>query len=138
MWQLFSFSVQYFCLCNVQVEGSQSEEDLNSVCDVPKYSTIIDRSGWPIGRLLNLKSKGDFITYILVEELVGKRIQLLQNFREGLDYFGLIRLIKESQHCWDTFISLVKPPSHLDDVQGKAYALFMEFIKCHMGCTGKV
>ena len=125
---------------------------MNSVCDVPKYSTIIDRSGWPIGRLLNLKSKGDFITYILVEELVGKRIQLLQNFREGLDYFGLIRLIKESPGLWkpmfvtgepallspDTFISLVKPPSHLDDMQGKAYALFMEFIKCHMGCTGKV
>ena len=125
---------------------------MNSVCDVPKYSTIIDRSGWPIGRLLNLKSKGDFITYILVEELVSKIIQLLQNFREGLDYFGLIRLIKESPNLWkpmfvtgepallspDTFINLVKPPSHLDDVQGKAYALFMEFIKCHMGCTGKV
>ena len=96
---------------------------MNSVCDVPKYSTIIDRSGWPIGRLLNLKSKGDFITNILVEELVGKRMFVT----------GEPALLSP-----DTFINLVKPPSHLDDVQGKAYALFMEFIKCHMGCTGKV
>ena len=37
-----------------------------------------------------MKSKGDFVSHMLVEELVGKRLQLLQNFREGLDYFGFV------------------------------------------------
>ena len=62
------------------------------------------------------------MTYMLVEELVGKRLQLLQNFREGLDYFGLVGMIKANPSLWkplfvtenpepmsaDTFMSLVE------------------------------
>jgi len=96
-----------------------------------------------------MKSKGDFVTYMLVEELVGKRLQLLQNFREGLDYFGLVGMIKENPSLWkplfvtekrvplsaDAFISLVEPPSGHDELQARAYALFIEFIKGHTECT---
>ena len=78
-----------------------------------------------------MKSKGDFVTYMLVEELVGKRLQLLQNFREGLDYFGLVGMMKENASLWkplfvtekqvplspDAFISLVEPPSGHDEVR---------------------
>lgn len=78
------------------MDDAQTDEDINSLLDDPKYSTIVNHSGWPVGRVLNLKSKGDFITSILVEELVDKRIQLLQNFREGLDHFSLLKLMKES------------------------------------------
>jgi len=98
-----------------------------------------------------MKSKGDFVTYMLVEELVGKRLQLLQNFREGLDYFGLVGMIKENPSLWkplfvtekrvplsaDAFISLVEPPSGHDELQARAYALFIEFIKGQTECTGK-
>ena len=99
-----------------------------------------------------MKSKGDFVTYMLVEELVGKRLQLLQNFREGLDYFGLVGMMKENASLWkplfvtekqvplsaDAFISLVEPPSGHDELQARAYALFIEFIKGHKECTGKL
>ena len=134
-----------------KVEDAQTDEEISNLYDQPKFSTLIDRSGWPIGRVLNMKSKGDFVTYMLVEELVGKRLQLLQNFREGLDYFGLVGMMKENASLWkplfvtekqvplsaDAFISLVEPPSGHDELQARAYALFIEFIKGHKECTGK-
>lgn len=112
---------------------------------------MIDRSGWPIGRVLNIKSKGDFVSHMLVEELVGKRLQLLQNFREGLDYFGLVGMIKENPSLWeplfvtkepvplsaDAFISLFECPSSREELQARAYALFREFVKAHEECIGK-
>ena len=64
--------------------------------------------------MLNLKSKDDFITYTLVEELIGKRIQLLQNFRDGLDYFGLVKLINRDPDLWKAiFVSESEKPVHL-------------------------
>ena len=98
-----------------------------------------------------MKSKGDFVTHMLVEELVGKRLQLLQNFREGLDYFGLVGMIKENPSLWeplfvtketvplsaDAFISLFECPSIQEELQARAYALFREFVKGHEECTGK-
>lgn len=112
---------------------------------------MVDRSGWPIGKVLNMKSKGDFVTHMLVEELVGKRLQLLQSFREGLDYLGFVGMIKENPSLWeplfvtkepvplsaDAFISLFECPSIWEELQARAYALFREFVKGHEECTGK-
>ena len=134
----------------LKVEDSQTDEDIHRLCDEPKFSTVIDTSGWPIGRVLNVKSKGDFVTYMLVEELVGKRLQLLQNFREGLDYFGLMGMIKANPSLWkplfvrekpeplsaDTFMSLVEPPSGLQELQARAYGFFVEFVKGYTKCKG--
>lgn len=147
----YSFLKHFLFLFN-KVDDAQTDEDINSLLDDPKYSTIVNRSGWPVGRVLNLKSKGDFITSILVEELVDKRIQLLQNFREGLDHFSLLKLMKESPNLWkpffltegptplsaDVFMNLVEPPTEPDELQAKAYELFLEFSKDHVDCTGKV
>ena len=78
------------------------------------------------------------MTCMLVEELLGKRLHLLQNFREGLDYFGLVGMIKGNPSLWkplfvtknpeplsaDTFMSLAEPPSGLEELQARAYAFF--------------
>lgn len=99
-----------------------------------------------------MKTKNDFITYILVEELLGKRMQLLQKFREGLDHFGLIKLMQAKPDLWESFfvtnnqskldaetlISLVDPPLNLDDDEAKAFAFFIDFFKDHAFCTGNL
>ena len=99
-----------------------------------------------------MKSKGDFINYMLVEELVDKRLQLLQNLREGLNHFGLLKLMTQGPQLWktlfvtegptpltaDVFLDLVKPPAAPDDLQAKAYDLFVAFVKDHVDCTSKV
>ena len=122
------------------------------LCDVPEYCTIIDQSGWPVGKPLCMKTKNDFITYILDEELLGKRMQLLQNFREGLDHFGLVKLMQAKPDLWesffvtnnqskldaDTLISLVDPTLNLGDDEAKAFAFFIDFIKDHAFCTGNL
>lgn len=35
-----------------RVEDAQSDEDIHRLCDEPKFSSVIDTSGWPIGRVL--------------------------------------------------------------------------------------
>lgn len=89
---------------------------------------------------------------MLVEELVDKRLQLLQNLREGLKYFGLLKLMTQSLQLWkqlfvtensapltaDVFMDLVQPPTSLDELQAKAYGLFVIVVMDHMDCTGKV
>lgn len=91
------------------------------------------------------------MTCMLVEELLGKRLHLLQNFREGLDYFGLVGMIKGNPSLWkplfvtknpeplsaDTFMSLAEPPSGLEELQARAYAFFLEFVKVYAKCKGK-
>lgn len=92
------------------------------------------------------------MTYMLVEELVGKCLQLLYNFREGLDYFGLVGRIKANPSLWrplfvtenpeslnaDTFMCLIDPPLGLEELQATAYAFFVEFIKGHTKCEENI
>ena len=55
-----------------EIESTAAEDALTALCDIPAYCTIIDQSGWPVGRPLCMKTKNNFITYLLVEELLGK------------------------------------------------------------------
>ena len=80
-------------------------------------------------------------------------MDLLINFSDGLDYFGLIKLINQEPDLWkevfvpesgkpthlqsDDFMSLVKPPTYLSKEQTKVYAWFTEFIKDYGNLTGK-
>lgn len=99
---IYFFLKQFLFFFN-KVDDVQIDEDINSLLDDLNYSIIVDRFGWLVGRVLNLKLKGDFIIFILVEEFVDKRIQFLQNFREGLDYFSFLKLMKESFNLWKLF-----------------------------------
>ena len=80
-------------------------------------------------------------------------MDLLINFRDGLDYFGLVKLINQEPDLWkevfvpgsgkpthlqsDDFMSLVKPPTYISKVQTKVYAWFTEFIKDYGNLTGE-
>lgn len=124
----------------------------SNLCDDLKYSTLIDRSLRPVGRLLNVKSKGDFINYMLVEELADKRLQLLQNFR-GLKLLWPLEVDDKKPPSMETivcsrkpstvnaiyvFMDLVQPPTSPDELQAKAYGLFVTFVMGYTDCTGKV
>ena len=50
-----------------------------------------------------MKSRFDFINQILIEELYDKRLPALTSFREGLDSFGLVKLMQINPDTWKPF-----------------------------------
>ncbi|XP_028405450.1 uncharacterized protein LOC114528072 [Dendronephthya gigantea] len=52
-----------------KIEDCTDDEELSNLLDEPRFSSIVDRSGWPVGRVLSIKSRVDFISQILIEEL---------------------------------------------------------------------
>ncbi|XP_028412592.1 uncharacterized protein LOC114535489 [Dendronephthya gigantea] len=86
-----------------KIEDCTDDEELSNLLDEPRFSSIVDRSGWPVGRVLSIKSRVDFISQILIEELYDKRLPSLISFKEGLDHFGLIKFIQMSPDTWKPF-----------------------------------
>ncbi len=50
-----------------------------------------------------MRSQFDFINKILIEELYNKQLPCLTSFREGLDHFGLIKLLQNNPDLWKPF-----------------------------------
>lgn len=72
--------------------------------DDPKFCTIVDRSGWPVERVINLHARVGFINQILMEELFDKRLPALNSFKEGLDHFGLLSMIKQNPRPVEAYV----------------------------------
>ena len=58
--------------------------------------------------MITVESKDELIQCLLCEELLTKRIDGLDNLQEGLNYFGLVDLLKRAPNIGqDLFISRV-------------------------------
>ena len=58
--------------------------------------------------MITVESKDELIQLLLCEELLTKRIDGLDNLREGLNYFGLVDLLKTAPNLGeDLFIGRV-------------------------------
>jgi hypothetical protein len=115
------------------------------------FCSIIDRSGWPTESVINMKSRFDFVSHILIEELYDKRLPCLQSFREGLDHFGLLRFLQKNPEGWrpffvkedtsqqissEKFLSLLtsKPKN---EEEKRAYAHLVQFANESENLSGK-
>ena len=89
---------------------------------------------------------------MLVAELADKRLQLLQNFR-GLKLLWPLEVDDTKPPSMETivcsrepstlnviyvFMDLVQLPTSPDELQAKAYGLFVTFVMGYTDCTGKV
>ena len=122
--------------------------------DDPINCAIVDRSGWPVGRVINMLSRVDFISQLLIEELFDKRLSALTSFREGLNHFGLLDLIKQNPDVWrpmftrgkegavyahisaNEFLSLIQSAPG-SDAEKNAYSLFVQFLHKAENLNGK-
>ena len=112
----------------------------------------MDRSGWPIEKMLTVSTVSEFTHYLLAEELVTKRVTALSKLWEGINYFGLIDVSKHvdssvfqrllcggkevltADKLFSCFES-TSPPSN--ECELAAYINLMKFIKDNEGKTGK-
>ena len=65
-----------------------------SVIENPQYCHIFDNSGWQVGRMLTMENKDEFIHLLLCEDLLTKRLGAICNLGQGLNYFGMVDMIK--------------------------------------------
>lgn len=128
---------------------------IGALLDDPLFCAIVDRSGWPVERAINLRSRVDFINQILIEELFDKRLSALNSFKEGLDHFGLLTLIARDPDQWkpmfsrqkgtgvygnlsaSDFLSMVQSTPK-SDAEKNAYSNFVQFIKKAADLTGRL
>ena len=87
----------------MKIEDCKSDEEILCLYDVPKFSSIIDRSGWPMQSIINMKCRFEFVSRILIEELYDKRLPALQRFREGIDHFGLLQFLQRNPDGWKPY-----------------------------------
>ena len=99
-----------------------------------------------------MKSRFDFINQILIEELYDKRLPALTSFREGLDSFGLVKLMQINPDTWKPFfvaktgirdepltakkfLSLIHSEPKNDDEE-RAYTHFSHFLDIQENRSG--
>ena len=134
-----------------KIENCNSDEEISVLYDDARFSSIIDRSGWPTESVINMKCRFEFVSRILIEELFDKRLPALQKFREGLDHFGLLQFLKKKPDGWkpyfvnedanqpltaDKFLSLLTS-NHNDEKERRAYFLLVRFVKESECLSGK-
>ena len=127
---------------------------MSNLQDEHKFCSIVDRSGWPIVCVINMKSRFDFISQILMEEWFDKQLSALKNFREGLDHFGLLCLMERNPDTWKPlfmkddassskhitagkFLSLVLSEPKTD-MEKRAYSQFVHFVNKVDNLSGTV
>lgn len=116
-----------------------------------RNSVIVDSCGWPIERLVTVFNKHELTQQLLCEELLTKRMDALNNFREGLNYFGLVDLLKDSpaigqvlfvpqssnQLTAEDFLKCLDSTKPNKPEELKAYNHFISFVKEYEQETGK-
>ena len=73
--------------------------------DNPSYGVLVDRSGWPVEKIITQKTKQEFIVQLLAEELITKHTVALNRLREGLDHFGLLDMMGSTDVGGDLFVT---------------------------------
>ncbi len=56
-----------------------SEVEIGSLLNDSICCAIVDRSGWPVGQVINMQSIVDFISQMLIEELLDKSLSALKS-----------------------------------------------------------
>ena len=79
----------------IYCDDAHSEEELDGILDNPEYMAIINASGWPLTRCIDLASKSSLLQGLIMDELIIKRSNQVAAFRKGLQHFGLLELCKK-------------------------------------------
>ena len=57
---------------------------------------IVNSSGWPITRQLNLKNRAEFLEGLIHQELIVKRERMITAFGQGLEHLGVLSLVRSN------------------------------------------
>ena len=64
---------------------AKDNDEIDVILESDENLYLIDQSGWPSGRVLSVTTRDHFVSEILQEELVIKRLRELRAIRQGLD-----------------------------------------------------
>lgn len=125
------------------MDTAETNEEIDSLLDVPTNTYIINASGWSITENITTEKKYKLIQHLLIDEVITKRRKNLQAFCLGMECLGVDFLVRshpdlmkeifvhsdEVPLTTERILSLISstrpssPPSHI-----RAYDFLMEFI----------
>jgi hypothetical protein len=62
----------FFLKNSTQLCHASDDESILEILDNPSYGVLVDRSGWPVEKIITQKTKQEFFTQLLAEELITK------------------------------------------------------------------
>lgn len=77
-------------------EGPTKEEDLDIILNKPENMEKVSNTQCDIAEAIAIKSKDKLVQEVIYDELVRKRSEQLNAFRDGLAYIGLLPWLQEA------------------------------------------
>ena len=112
-----------FLFWDLQLRCKNSDDGVIETIETPQYDHIFDNSEWPVGKMLTLGNKDEFINMLLREKLLTKRTGSLNSLC-GLNYFGLVDKLKKPPNVGEQLFT------HQEETdvtaQGLIYCLLIE------------
>lgn len=110
------------------------------------YQEIINQSKWPIGKMINIKTKHSFIQQLIINEVIFQRIPQIMALQEGLETLGVLDLVRKyPELCKEMFVCkqesltsdvfatrILSQSSQVipeNPVNGQAHKFFMQCVK---------
>ena len=124
----------------LQMNGEKSIGEVNKLLDEKHYLALVNASGWPTSRVVDLNSRNDLLQQLLVNEVITNRVKQMQLFRQGLQILGFHQLVllypkkyeelflyQQSPFTGKKFLELVTSPEPEQQSQKTAYQYFVEY-----------
>ena len=127
----------------LQLDNANSQDEINTIIDDPRYAAILNASGWPITKCITPVTKSEFLQNLLFSEVILKRQRAVQAFCKGLDHLNVHKLVKENMEVMrpvflfdsqqvltpDTFIRSISTPKPRDRRLREVYSWFFEYVE---------
>ena len=76
------------------MDAATTDEEIDSLLDLPTNTFIINASGWSITESVTIEKKYKLIQHLLIDEVITKRRKNLQAFCLGMECLGVDFLLR--------------------------------------------
>ncbi len=124
----------------MQMNVANSNGEVNTLLDEAQYMALVNASGWPTSKVVDVNSKNDLLQQLLVNEVIRNRAKQMQLFRRGLKILGFHQLVllypnksevlflyQQSPFTGKQFLELVTSPEPEQQSEKTAYQYFIEY-----------
>ncbi len=82
------------CLLHIQLDKTNSNEEIDAVLENPSIMAIVNRSRWGITEMIRKSNKSALLQQLIWEEVVARREDNMMAFRRGISILGMIELFQ--------------------------------------------
>lgn len=83
---------------------ASTQEEIDSLLDVPEYLEVINGSGWPCTQAILITNKSEIVQGLIIEEVIRKRVKSMDEIRKGLGIVGILPIMEAHPSQFKKFL----------------------------------